>query len=416
MDLIINRKESSSLDEGWTLLYGRRKTGKTYVLNRFFRSDIFVLVGREGTIWIKGDIERKITSADEMADMVKDELSKGKKVVIDEFQRLPSDTMEWISTVHPTGQLIISGSSMSVVKKVLDRRSPLLGKFKVVKLSLLDPGDLLKGLPQEVPLDFAPYLSDPWTIPFLRNERILEQLLGLISGTSYTVPALIGEIFHEEDRILSEIYQGILTSIGSGRMKPIEIASLLYAKGLIKQESVSQISPYLVALKDMGIIEPVGIYGKKREVLRLISQMFNLYYYMESKYGLERGTPSFSEARDNLARIHSICMERYLVKAYAEKMGGVLNYSFDPEIDGIVVNRKGHPLSVIEVKWTDLRKRDIDAFLDKTASFECKKIILTKKEVEVFDDDIVIQGERTIRKYLKNAMNLNGSPLKKEQR
>jgi hypothetical protein len=166
----------------------------------------------------------------------------------------------------------------------------------------------------------------------------------------------------------------------------------------------------------MGIVEPIGIYGKKREVLRFVSQMMTFYYYMESKYGLERGLPPFSEAKDNLNRIHSICMEHYLTRSYAKRMGGFLNYSFDPEIDGVVVNRKGHPIAVIEVKWTDLRKRDIDAFLDKMASFECKKIILTKKEVEVFDDDIVIQGESTIRKYLKNAMNLNGFPLKKEQR
>lgn len=400
MDLIIARTEASFIKENWTLLYGRRKTGKTYILNRFFGSDLYVLVAREGTIWVQGDIQRKMASPDEMADVVREYLLKGKKVIIDEFQRLPSDTMEWISSVHPSGQLVISGSSMGVVKRILGPRSPLLGKFSVIKLSTIEPPDLIREMPQDVPLDLAPYLSDPWTIPFLEKGKIFEEMRKMLSGTSYTVPALIGEIFHEEDRILSEIYQGILASIGAGRARAIDIAGLLYSKGLIKQESASQVSPYLNALKDMGIVESVRIYGKKREVVRFVSQMMTFYYYMESKYGLERGLPSYSESRENLSRVHSICMEHYLVKAYARKLEGYLGYSFDPEIDGIVVNRKGSPLAVIEVKWTDLGKRDIENFIEKTDGFDCPRYILTKKEVPI-DDDVTVHGEGSIRSFLK---------------
>jgi len=151
----------------------------------------------------------------------------------------------------------------------------------------------------------------------------------------------------------------------------------------------------------MGLIGSVPIFGKKREVLRFVSRMMSLYYHMESKYGLERGVPSFSEARDNLSRIHSICMEHFLVEAYAKRLDGGLNYSFDPEIDGIVVNRKGTPLAVIEVKWTDPKKRDIDSFIERTEDLDCSKFILTKKAIHIEDEGIIVHGEKMIREFLK---------------
>ena len=128
----------------------------------------------------------------------------------------------------------------------------------------------------------------------------------------------------------------------------------------------------------MGVIEEIRIHGKKRKILRFCSQVMTLFYYMESKYGLERGLPPMAEVKENLKRIHSFCMEHYLVKAFAWKMGGTLSYSFDPEIDGVVANRKGSPIAVLEVKWKDLKKRDVIRFDEKTSGFDCDRMILTR--------------------------------------
>ncbi|MCU0799569.1 MAG: AAA family ATPase [Candidatus Thermoplasmatota archaeon] len=400
MNIKVPRSETSSIGRNWTLLYGRRKTGKTYLLKNYFNPDEYILVGREGTIWIEGKIKRKLTSVDELMDHIKEGLSNNERIVLDEFQRLPMDVLEWIAASHPSGQLVLSGSSLGILKRVLGPSSPLLGRFKELRVSLVGPEDLLPSISERTGLDLAPYLSDPWTMPLIGERPVLNELYALLSGTGYTVPSLVGEIFHEEDRTLSELYQGILSSIGAGRTWPNEIASVLYSKGLIKQDGASHLSPYLKALKEMGILEEIGVLGKKRTMLRFTSPVMTLYYYMESMYGLERGLPPFSEVKENLLRVHSTCMEQYLVKAFAGRLGGELRYSFNPELDGIVVDRKERPLAVLEVKWKALKRADIDTFRDKSEEFECDKFILTKDPVRFGEDDIKLMGERDIRKFL----------------
>ncbi len=401
MELNIPRSESTRIGKKWTLLYGRRKVGKTYLLENTISFDEYILIGREGTIWIEGSKRKKLGSFDELSDHVKEELENGRKIIIDEFQRAPMDQIEWISTSHPSGQLILSGSSLSVVKKILDPGSPLLGKLSELRLDLIRPEDLFASNSNLISLDKAPYLSDPWTIPFIEKGEVLSELYELLRGTSYTVPALVGEIFHEEGRTLSEIYQGILSSLGSGKTRSNEISSNLYNKGLIARDGASQISPYIEALKKMGIIEEIRIFSKKRKIQRYTSPVMTLYYYMESKYGLERELPPYKEVEANLRKIHSFCMEHYLVKAFTRKIGGQLRYSFDPEIDGIIVDRKERPLAVLEVKWKDLRKNDVSRFIEKTFDFDCDRILLTKEKSDLESDEIKIMEENDIMDFLK---------------
>jgi len=401
MDLKIKRSEASLIGDNWILLYGRRKVGKTYLLKNFVRKDEYILIGREGTIWLEGSERKKLDSFDELADHVKGQLEKGKRIVIDEFQRAPMDQMEWISTSHPSGQLILSGSSMSVVRKVLGTGSPILGKVKELGLDLIRAEDLFGSSTDKISLDKAPYLSDPWTIPFFGNGEVLRELYNMLQGTSYTVPALVGEIFHAEERTLSKIYQGILSSIGAGKVRPGEIATDLYNKGLITRDGASQISPYLESLKKMGIIEEIRIFRKKRKIMRFTSPVMTLYYYMESKYGLERDLPPYRDVEANLKRIHSFCMEHYLAKAFARKMGGELRYSFDPEIDGVIVDRKEKPLAVLEVKWKDLRNDDVKRFIEKTDNFDCERILLTRERSGIESDEMRINNEMEIIDFLK---------------
>ncbi|MCK5772763.1 MAG: AAA family ATPase [Thermoplasmata archaeon] len=402
MDLEFNRREARDIEGVWALLYGRRKTGKTYLLRHMIEDAQYILVGREGTVWIEGNPDRRIRSIDELTQHVREALERGERIILDEFQRIPMDDLEWISSVHPAGQLILSGSSMSVVKKVLGPGSPLLGRFRERRLSLISPIDLFRDDRSEFGLDHAPYLSDPWTIPLLKGGDLLKDIYRLLEGTAYTVPSLVGEIFHEEDRTLSEIYQSLLSSIGSGRSRPHEMATDLFRKGVISKESPSQVSPYLKALEKMGLIESIRIFQKKRNTLRFASPVMTLYYYMDGKYGLEKGLPPFDTVKQNLRRIHSICMEHYLTRAFAKKMGGELRYSFDPELDGVVVNRNERPIAAIEVKWKDLRGYDIENFMEKTRDLDCNKIILTRSNYRGEHEGVSILSERDIISHLRD--------------
>jgi len=381
MDIRIPRERSHDIPGSWSMVYGRRKVGKTYMIRNFTHWDMYILIGKEGRIWVEGGPLSALDSMDSMVELVMGELRRGRTVVVDEFQRVSLDRLERICMAHPEGTLVLSGSSMGVIGKVLGPASPLLGKFREVRMGLLGPGELFPAYPGGLPLDYAPYLSDPWTIPLLRGGDILRDLYALLSDTTYTVPSLLGEVFHAEDRNLSEVFQGILGSIGAGRTKPSEMAALLYTRGIIKKDGASQLSPYIKAMKGMGLIKEVMVYGKKRPLYRLGSPIFTVYYYMESKYGLERGLPHFDEVRENLNRVHGKCMEEYLVDVLAEHLGGHVNYSFEPELDGIVVDRKGRPRAVIEVKWGKARASDVDGFVEKAVSMPGDRYLVSKTRI-----------------------------------
>ncbi len=65
---------------------------------------------------------------------------------------------------------------------------------------------------------------------------------------------MTGEIFLEEERTLSEVYEGIIRSLALGRWKLKEIADLLHSRGLIDQPDSSKIRPYFKNMMSMDKI------------------------------------------------------------------------------------------------------------------------------------------------------------------
>ena len=104
----------------------------------------------------------------------------------------------------------------------------------------------------------------------------------------------------------------------------------------------------------------------------------------------------FNEVKDNLRRIHHLCMEDYLVEVIARWMGGYLNYSFEPEIDGVVVDRKGRPKASIEVKWGRFRHADVDAFVEKTAHIDAPRYLVGKRALD--RDDVTFITPEDLKK------------------
>ncbi len=383
MDIVVRRREVNNLNNAWTLVYGRRKVGKTFMLRNFYNWDYYIHVGREGIIWIEGYDINKFSNIEHFMEFIINALKRGKRIVVDEFQRLPKFVLERISTVHPKGTLILSGSSFRVVRDILDARSPLLGFLRELPIGLIHPQDLLREISNRKDfLDYMVYLRDPWLIPMFEGKFILRDLYNVVIHVPHTIPSLIGEIFTEEDRKITSTYGGIIECVGSMNGNASQIASILYNRAIISKDSPSSVAPYIKNLVEMGIIKEVKIYRKKRSIYRMVSPIFSVFYYLWDKYDMEIHIPSFENMKENIARIHSICYEDFIVELLANVMGGYIRYSLVPEIDGIIVDRKENPIAVIEVKHGNITKGEISRFLDKCSEILGKRIVIAKNKVE----------------------------------
>jgi len=383
MDVVVERREAKELGTSWALVYGRRKVGKTFMLRNFYQWDVYFHITREGTIWVDGSHITKITSIEEFTQFVISLLKSGKRVVIDEFQRLPYRVIERFSLQHPSGTLILSGSSMKVVNEILGKSSPLLGLIEEHPLGLIAPEDLVKKLSIPHLLDYIVYIRDPWLIPQFSGKSIYSDLYRVVVHNPHTITALIGEIFAEEDRKLTATYEGIIKSIGTLQGKTSEIASSLYARGLITRDSPSAVSPFIKNLEYMGLVKRIKLYGRKGVIYRMLSPVFTVFYYLRNLYDFDMRIPEFNEILENIKRIHALCYEDFVVEVVAELLHGYLRYSFVPEIDGIIVDKKERPIAVVEVKKGKISRSEVSKFLDKTEKIGGKKIVIAQNHVEI---------------------------------
>lgn len=116
-------------------MYGRRKTGKTFLLRNCAGASVYVTVGRSGSCLVEEEGgEPRVASLEEGVRVALRAVESGSTAVIDEFQRLPEEywDLSAVSRARGRGRLILCGSSLGVASKVLDRRSPLLGLFRAL--------------------------------------------------------------------------------------------------------------------------------------------------------------------------------------------------------------------------------------------------------------------------------------------
>lgn len=397
MDLKITRSDCVGVDRMWTLLYGRRKVGKTYLLKNFTKLDHYALVSRDGVIWIDHADVDKFNVLDDFTKFAMNALKSGKKIAIDEFQRLPQLSLERISTLHPDGVLILSGSNLSMARKVVGTNSPLLGLFRECSLGLIKPSDALRAMKADPAksVDYATYIRDPWLIPFMRGKDIIEDLYEVTSSVPHTIPALVGEIFLEEDRTLTATYEGILRCLGSGISMPSRIASALYGRRIVQKDSASVVAPFIKNLENMGLIRAIAIYGKKKCIYRMTSPIFSIYYYLADRYRTEDNTLPLNTVRATLETLHTFAVEMFIGELLTERYGGYYMYSYDPEIDAIIADRKGRILAVAETKWGKVSKSDISTFLDKVSHLPGDKLFISKQTIDS-DEVKVLSGQKLL--------------------
>jgi uncharacterized protein len=400
---IIYRNEAEEIKElkGWILIYGRRKVGKTFLLKNFLDYDAYFRIKRDGKILADRFVLNEISNVDDLSRIIKDMLDQDKKIIIDEFQRVPEGVLEEIASVHPKGKIIFCGSSMRIIKEIVGRRSPLLGLVLQYRLGLVKPGnilrELLKVVKAEQAVELAPYLSDIWTIPFFRQKNnSLEVIYELLRYSKFTIPSLIGEVFTEEERKLTRTYESIIRLMGAGKWDYREIAGILAGRGLISSADTSLVLPYIKNLVEMGIVEALPLYSSKKKMYRLVSPIMEAFYYLDDRYDFREVDVSLKETGPTLERLRNLAIQNWFANLFAEIHQGRKEYfvTREREIDFIITSRK-KPVVVGEVKWGKYSKSDIKNFKEKTRHIKAEKVFITKKKT-IEDDEIKIIGVEDI--------------------
>jgi hypothetical protein len=393
VNIVLRRTVSESIDTlpGWALVYGRRKVGKTYILENYVSHDVYMAVRLDGSIWVRGmDLDHLGAVAD-VPRIVTRLLKEGSTVVIDEFQRLPMWVLEDIARAHPSGRLILSGSSMRVSHEIMGRNSPLLALLRPFRIGPVSPCDLLVDLSSTYSptkaVEHAPILRDPWTVPFFEEKDPMKHLVEMLP---HLVPGLVGEIFSADERELTRTYSAILAVVGSGDGDPKKVAKKMHDRGITRTGASSNVIPYMNNMVEMGMLERTKVYGKRKYHYSIPSFPMTLFYYLDSRYTISDGSVPFDGIRSTTENVLRMGIESFIADLLVEVVGGrkELIKTSDREIDVLVTVRK-RPALVGEVKWGRASRADVNNFLEKVKGLRCRKVFVCPRRIDTDEVEVI---------------------------
>ena len=379
--MIIDRKETDELKKikKWILVYGRRKTGKTFMVRNFIKYDNYFFVKRDRSILTKN----KSVSYDAFIELFGELLKNNKRVVVDEFHRFGDEFLDYLHYVEKKGQVILISSTLHTSKKLLDTHSPILGIFAEFPLRILSLEDVLNSIGKKEKgkelVELGILLREPLIVGYYaKNKKPRKIFTEVIKTSKYLVPALVGEIFTEEERTLSAIYGGVLRAIAGGEEISSGISSYLFSRKLIKKDDPSMIQQYLNNLTEFGLIRRIKIYNKKYYVYKHVSPLTYLYYYADEKYNLSEITVNDAVVERIINELMPRIVEDNVRKFLSDKFGlteSIINEK-DYDVDACLLRFK-KPEVVVEIKWKEkLQKSDIDRVEEILTKTDAKRKML----------------------------------------
>ena len=359
-------------------IYGRRKTGKTFLAKNFFKNALYFFVKRDRAIFYERRNEN--IHYNELLRIIEE---TNKTIIVDEFHRLGEEFLEFLHIKQPRNLVLIT-STLNLAKKILTKKTPILGLFLEFKLELIDERDILINLKKHLKgrklIEAAVYLREPLLLRFFKNEIDFNAL-------KLTVPALVGEIFEEEERTLSERYEGILRAIALGKSSLSEITAYLYSNKLIKQQAPNMVNQYLKNLLDMGLIRRIKDYHRKAYHFFIHSPMIDLFYYLDEKYNFSEVELDKKYFNEKLPKHIEAFFRDLLAKLFKKRCFIISKPGF--EVDIVLGDFKKLSL-VAEVKWKkEITKKELENIEEKLNKFNCKKLL-------------IVPDKKIVKKKLKN--------------
>lgn len=390
--MIIHRREEITLKshKDWIFVFGRRKTGKSFLVKNFVNWDEYFFIKRDKTILSEKEGN---LGYETFLSILKRELERNKIIVVDEFHRLGNDFFDFVHSLNKKGKLIIISSTLFLSKKLLKEKSPLLGLFSEMPMRIISMKDALDAL-RKINLtkkeltENSVLLREPITIKSFDESKKARKLFSkVILSNINTVPALVGEIFLEEEKTLSAIYEGILRAIASGKIVSTEIANYLFSKKLIVNNDASIVQQYLQNLIGFGIIKKIRVYNKNKFIYKHISPLIRVFYYADEKYNISEREISEKEIERITREVMPRIIEDNIRELLAQRFGlsEAIIESKDYDID-ICLLRFNKPEILAEIKWKERLKdnelKKIEENLNKTKAKKRYLIVQDKTKIK----------------------------------
>ncbi len=385
------------------MLYGRRKTGKTFFVENFMEYDNFFFVNRDATILEKNSMEKY--SWQEFFKVFK-EIVGNKRIVIDEFHRLPGEFLDYLHSIGIRGELILITSTLWLAKNMLAKGSPLIGLVSPIRIGLIDEADVLTSLSKELKgrelIEASVYLREPSLIPSFKPP-LNEFLTNFLYQNRFFIKGLVGEIFTEEERELTKVYEGVLKAIADGKSVSTEISSLLFSRGLLLKDNPGVMQKYLDILTEMGIIEKIEVFGRKKFKYYHASPVFDLHYYLEEKYSYSEVEISPELVRKVVNVKTPFYVQWFFRNLLSKKLGLVSKIIEEKDFEIDIALFEFKKLKVVgEVKWKEFVNRsEIKSVEEKLSKFSnARKMIIVPDEkvlekepenLELYDADEILK-------------------------
>lgn len=400
----LNKKYASKNAE-FIIIYGRRRIGKTALLNKFLenRNGIYFM----GRLESKEDLLKRfnillaeffndsklfrdhLQSWDAIFEYINEKSEKKLIIILDEFPFIVEKFPEIISIMqdkwdnllkNSKSMIILSGSSISMMEKyTLDYNSPLYGRRTGQwKVGRMNPKELYSFFPNYSLINILTVYSCLDTIPgyltkFSKDKEvwvnITEQLLSK------------GEFLYEEVDILlreelrdTSNYMSILASIAGGLTTFNEITLKTNLDKSLISKYISKLETIDIIDKLMPITEKYKNKLKAKGALYYIKDNFIDFYFRFvyiNKDSIERGLDVTEYVKKNMDQYMGKKFEKFIIESFSNVINEKFQYvgkwwHKEKEIDIVAINEEETKILFAECKWSD----NVDA---KKVLFELKE-------------------------------------------
>jgi hypothetical protein len=365
---------------GWLLVYGRRKTGKSFMVRLLAPWDVYITVSRDlaAVVEERGGGLRVVEPGDAVA-LAARRLEGGATVVVDEFHRLPPRYWQVLASRHPHGRLILVASSLGVLRRVFSESSPLLGLVEPLRVDPLAYADTVASLAPRLgargAVLWGVLLREPW-LTGLVGDYAVEPWRFIASSIQPLITiarSLIGEVFEEEERQLTRLYEAVLRLLGAGVWNTAKLAALLYQRGLLSSYSPGAVAGILDRMASMGLVAKTRLWRTRgaKVYYRHASPLLAIVYGVAERYAVDEVQPAPREAVEQLARsLYARELQFTLGELLAEYHGGLHAYTILPkgqgDVDIVILDSRGRrPLAAYEVKMGSCTTHDLKTLLGR---------------------------------------------------